>query len=178
MYGETFQRNSPNTIKICLFWFGDGFTCSRELCLAPPCSTNQTTTLMASETYVPRSLPNTLQSLTRLHLLSAGQGGPEGAFVQESLKNPMCVNYFMHVSSKIYDKSSKSWSLQHQILFWSPFCFLPSSFAFLESQNHSFPGFVPICPLLDPFLDHLFVYFLAVLHISRSQKRSKKMATA
>ena len=94
--------------------------------------------------------------------------------MQESLKNPMCVNYFMHVSSKIYDKSSKSWSLQHQILFWSPFCFLPSSFAFLESQNHSFPGFVPICPLLDPFLDHLFVYFLAVLHISRSQKRSQK----
>ena len=79
--------------------------------------------------------------------------------MQESLKNPMCVNYFMHVSSKIYDKSSKSWSLQHQILFWSHFCFLPSSFAFLESQNHSFPGFVPICPLLDPFLDHLFCVF-------------------
>ena len=44
----------------------------------------------------------------KLHLdsepVTAGQGGPEGAFVQESLKNPMCVNYITHVSSKIYDK--------------------------------------------------------------------------
>ena len=73
----------------------------------------------------------------------------------------MCVNYITHISSKIYDKSSKSRSLQQQFLFCHLFA-SPSSFGCFG---------VPKC--LGPVLDRPFAYFLAVLEVPKMVQKKR-----